>query len=285
MTKSADASATLFVVGTPIGNLSDITYRAVETLRAVGLVAAEDTRRSRALLTHLGISGKRFVSIESHVTSRAIQKVLQALEDGTSIALVTDAGMPAISDPGGQIVAAAAARGWPVTVIPGPSAVTTAAALSGLVEGSFLFVGFLPRRGKRRKDALGRIHACVDPVILFEAPNRCRTTLTELTVLMPSRRVCVTRELTKLHEEAVRGTLESLEAREWRGEICIVLGAAEMGEQEEPDLASVDERIAALLDDGSSTKTVLAQIGSVAGLSKRELYARIEALRAIQDTQ
>lgn len=276
----SERSGTLYLVGTPIGNLGDITYRAVETLRAVGLVAAEDTRRTRALLSHLGITGTALVSIESHVSDRAVERVVETLVEGTHVALVTDAGMPAVSDPGARVVAAAVARGLCVAVVPGPSAVTAAAALSGLVEGAFLFLGFIARRGRRRAEALERIQRSPEPVILFEAPNRAAETLAELAALMPKRAVCVVRELTKLHEEAVRGVLGELAVREWRGEVCIVLGSGPSSEETLVDLDVVDGRIRDLIAEGASTKTVLEALGRVPGQSKRDLYARVEALRA-----
>ncbi len=278
-----DGPGTLYVVGTPIGNLGDITFRAVETLRAVGLIAAEDTRRTRALLSHLGITGTPLVSIESHVSDRAVGRVVEALSLGTSVALVTDAGMPAVSDPGARVVTAAARQGLPVTVVPGPSSITAAAALSGLVEGAFLFLGFIPRRGRRRSEALERIRSNPDPVILLEAPNRTADTLAELAALMPRRAVCVVRELTKLHEEAVRGVLGELEAREWRGEVCIVMGAGGGMTEATAEPEDIDSRIRELIQDGASTRTVLELLGRVPGQSKRDLYARIELLRAERD--
>ncbi len=282
---SSESAVTLFVVGTPIGNLGDITLRAVDTLRRVGLVAAEDTRRSRALLTHLGITGKPLVSIESHASDRHVEQIVAALLDGTDVALVTDAGMPCISDPGARVVRGAVERGIRVTVVPGPSSVSAAAALSGLIEGAYLFMGFLPRRGTRRSDALAKIQGSDEPVILFEAPTRCEQTLTELADLMPDRPVCVTRELTKLHEEVVRGSLGSLPPREWRGEICIVLGPALPRASADPNLDELDAQIEGLLAGGASTRSVLDALGRVAGLSRRDLYARVEALRAPQRAQ
>ncbi|HEU5073844.1 MAG TPA: 16S rRNA (cytidine(1402)-2'-O)-methyltransferase, partial [Polyangiaceae bacterium] len=178
---------TLYLVGTPIGNLSDITLRAIETLKRVPRVAAEDTRRTRALLSHLGLGGKKLHSMNANTREHELTRLLDFLLEGDDMALVTDAGMPAISDPGAELVSAAAARDVAVVCIPGPSAVTTAAALSGLVSGPFLFLGFLPRKGKKRAQALARIEASSEPVILFESPLRTARTLADLAANLPNR--------------------------------------------------------------------------------------------------
>jgi len=278
----ADAAGTLYVVGTPIGNLGDITLRALETLRAVGDVAAEDTRRTRALLTHFGIAGKRLHSIHAHSGERELGAVVARLLDGHDVALVTDAGMPSVSDPGAALVRAATARGLRLLVLPGPSAVTAAAALSGLVEGSFFFVGFPPRRGIKRTKLFERIAACPDPVVLFEAPNRVEETLADLAAIVPERAVSVSREITKLHEETLRGSAvelaERAAGRAWRGEVTIVLGASS-AEPEPWSLDDLDAQIAARLGDGVPTKAIATELAAVSGLPRREVYARVELLR------
>src|SRR5690606_17046998 len=221
-------SGTLYVVGTPIGNLADITLRAIDTLRAVDRIAAEDTRRTRALLSHLEIGGKPLSALEAHADERAYERLLTELEAGKSVAFVTDAGMPAVSDPGARLVARARERGISVVVIPGPSAVTAAIAASGLVEAPFCFFGFLPRKGRARQRVLERIARASEPVVIFESPARLRATLSELAASMPERRVAVCRELTKLHEEIVLDSPARLAAleREWRGEITLVIDRA-----------------------------------------------------------
>ena len=273
-------SGTLFVVGTPIGNLGDVTRRAAETLGLVNRVVAEDTRRTRALLSHLGITGKPLSSLDANADDRAVSAVAQKLAEGESIAFVTDAGMPSVSDPGGKLVRAAAALGAPVVVVPGPSAVTTAVAASGLVEGPFVFLGFLPRGGEKRQRALRRIATSAEPVVFFEAPGRAAETLTELAELVPDRQACVARELTKLHEELARGTLAELAARGIAaiGEFTMVVaGAGDL--QEDLTAADVDVLVRARLASGESPRTVAAEVAAVTGLPKREIYGRVLELR------
>jgi len=272
--------AALFVIGTPIGNLGDITLRAIETLREVKHVAAEDTRRTRQLLSHLEVHGKHLVALDAHATEKRIAGLVDRLIAGESVALVTDAGMPSVSDPGAALVRAAIERGVEVTVIPGPSAVTAAVALSGLVEGPFLFLGFLPRRGKKRHEAMERIARSVEPVVLFESPNRTQDTLEELARAMPERQAIVSRELTKLHEETVRGTLDELSARsEWRGEIAMVIGAGNGEAADAPDDAALDARIGELLAEGVSPRSVADELTAWSRRPRREVYARVQRLR------
>src|SRR5688572_3740845 len=202
----------LFVVSTPIGNLGDITRRAVEVLSKVACVAAEDTRRTRALLSHLGIGDKPLRSLNAHSSAAAIAQLVERLLEGDDVAFVTDAGTPAVSDPGGGLVAAAAARDVPVRIVPGASAVTAAVALSGLVEGPFTFLGFLPRRGPERQASLTRLRYSVEPVVLFESPVRMQKTLADFTEQFPDRPLFVGRELTKLYEEGLRGSVAELAA-------------------------------------------------------------------------
>lgn len=272
---------TLFVVGTPIGNLDDLTARAAATLRAVEHVAAEDTRRTRALLSHLDIHGKQLHALDANAPPQRVAGLVERLEAGESVALVTDAGMPAVSDPGAALVRAAAARGVRVEVVPGPSALTAAVALSGLVEGPFLFLGFLPRSGGKRRAALERVAATTEPVVLFEAPNRTAATLADLAALEPGRVACVCRELTKIHEETVRGSLAILAepAREWRGEVAIVVGPGTGRPAPRLDDAELDARITERLDAGASPRTVTDELLADSGLPRRELYARIQRLK------
>ena len=219
---------TLFVVATPIGNLDDMTARAIETLRACDRVAAEDTRRTRALLTHFGIGGKPLEALHAHSTDEDVARMVEKLEAGEHVALVTDAGTPAVSDPGGEVVRAAIAAGVRVVPIPGASAVLAALAASGLAsDAGVRFLGFLPRDGVARAEAITRACETPEPVVLFESPNRTTATLGDLAAATPSRGACVARELTKVHEEIVRGTCATLAAleREWIGEVAIVLGA------------------------------------------------------------
>ncbi len=272
-------SGALYVVSTPIGNLGDITRRAAETLGAADRVAAEDTRRTRALLSHLGISGKPVVKLDAHAGDRIIDELVAHLDGGESIALVTDAGTPSVSDPGTELVRRAAERGVAVIAVPGPSAVTAAVAVSGLVDGPFLFLGFLPRKGEKRQRYLRRIAGAKEPVILFEAPNRIRDTLTDLAAVAPARAACVARELTKMHEELLRGTLVELAARDImeRGEFTVVV--AGNGEPEPADDVDLDALVEARLGSGDSARTIADDVAEVSGRPKREVYARVLELR------
>ena len=195
---------TLYVVGTPIGNLEDLSPRAARVLRSVALVAAEDTRVTRRLLAYLD-AHPRLLSFNEHNWRERIERVLRELEQGDA-ALVSDAGMPAISDPGRELVAACAANGIRIESVPGPSAITTALAVSGLPADSFLFLGFLPRRGRERREKLETAASCPHTVVIFEAPHRVRATLQDIHSIFGDRPLAVCRELTKLHEEVFRGT-------------------------------------------------------------------------------
>jgi 16S rRNA (cytidine1402-2'-O)-methyltransferase len=275
------AAGTLYVVATPIGNLEDLTPRAARVLSEVDRVVAEDTRRTRALLSHLGIEGKPIVCIEAHASDRAIQKEADRLAEGESIALVTDAGVPSVSDPGAALIEASVARGVPVVPIPGPSAVTAAVSASGLVSGGFMFVGFLPRSGTPRADALTKIAATPEPVVLFESPQRLAETLRELGAVMPTRRAVIARELTKVHEEILRGTLAEIATaeREWIGEITVVIGPdADAGAHTVSD-EDIDARLERELATGDAVKVVAQRVAAWSGRSRREIYERALARR------
>ena len=217
---------TLYVVGTPIGNLEDLSPRAARVLRQVPLVAAEDTRVARRLLSHLG-ARPRLVSFHGHNWRERLEAALLALASG-DVALVSDAGMPGVSDPGRELVAAAADRGIRIEPLPGPSAVTTALAVSGLPADAFRFLGFLPRRGRERRERLREAAASPLTQALFEAPHRLRATLEDVALIFGDRPIVICRELTKLHEEIFRGTasgaLEHFEAP--RGEFTLVIAGA-----------------------------------------------------------
>jgi 16S rRNA (cytidine1402-2'-O)-methyltransferase len=273
-------SGVLFVVATPIGNLGDITLRAVETLGSVDRIVAEDTRRTRALLNHLGIRGKPVECVEANTPLSRMLKVVERIGDGDSVALVTDAGMPGISDPGARLVAAAVEAGVSVQVVPGPSAVTAAIAVSGIVDGPFFFFGFLPRQGKHRQVAIQRVVNSADPVVLFESPQRITATLRELALLQPTRPAVICRELTKLHEEVRRGTLATLSngEGETRGEFVLVLGAQDADPQSDPDnVAIADTLLQDKLNQGQSPRSILEELG-VRGKQRRELYGRLLVL-------
>jgi 16S rRNA (cytidine1402-2'-O)-methyltransferase len=270
---------TLYLVATPLGNLEDLSPRAVRILRSVSLIAAEDTRRTGNLLRHFGITTP-VISYHAFNERARRERLLQALREG-DVALVSDAGMPGISDPGRDIVEAAAAEGFPVTVIPGPSAVTAAAAVSGLVEGPFVFLGFLPREASERRRLLVRADATGFPLVVFEAPSRTAATLRELADLLGDRPAVVARELTKLHEEVRRGTLEDLARelarQEVRGEVAIVVAGRQeaVGEKEPPEAL-----VRRLLASGMKPSLVARETAALLGISRSEAY---ELVRRIQE--
>lgn len=216
----------LVVVGTPIGNLEDLSPRAAACLRDADVVACEDTRRTAVLLRHAG-AGSRMVPLHAHNEASREEGLLARIRAGETVALVSDAGMPLVSDPGARLVRAAAEEGLPVTVVPGPSAVTTALALSGLAEGGgFHFAGFAPRSAGERRAFAERLDALDVPAVVFESPNRLPGLLRELAGRWPDRPAAVLRELTKLHEEALRGTLAELAERldaPPKGEVVLVI--------------------------------------------------------------
>jgi 16S rRNA (cytidine1402-2'-O)-methyltransferase len=193
---------------------------------------------------------------------------------------VTDAGMPSVSDPGSALLRSAIRRGIHVEIVPGPSAVTAAVALSGLVDASFWFVGFLPRRGRVRAELLARIETFPDPVVLFEAPTRIAATLSELGARAPERQAALCRELTKLHEEVVRGTLAELASteRSFRGEITLVLGHSSQPASVPTEL-DLDEEIARRLEDGASAKEIATELAATTGLARREIYGRVLSVK------
>jgi 16S rRNA (cytidine1402-2'-O)-methyltransferase len=272
-------SGALFVVATPIGNLGDITVRAVETLRECDRILAEDTRRTRALLTHLGLAGKPIERLDAHASAQDIDRVVRRLLEGERAALVTDAGTPVVSDPGGRLVEASITAGVRVVPLPGASAVLAALVASGLAgEGQFRFFGFLPREGSARREAIAEVCSTPETVILYEAPARTESTLKELADATPQRRACVARELTKVHEELVRGTLLDLasEEREWLGEIAMVLGPYLPKKREEQvDDAALDARIDEALARGEHARSAAERLAAWSGRPKRVVYERV----------
>lgn len=275
---------TLYVVATPIGNLGDITHRAVETLRASSRILAEDTRRTRALLSHLGISGKPVDRLDAHASPAEIERAVAELERGEDVALVSDAGTPVVSDPGNELIRRAAMMGLSVVPIPGASAVMAALSASGLVTGGFRFVGFLPRSGRERREAVALVQSTPEAVVLFEAPQRVPALLADLAAVMPAREAALGRELTKLHEEIVRGEIRALAAsasdREWLGEVTLVLGPAPpAAESPALDEAAIDARIDAELAAGRRAKDIAEALSLETGTPRREMYTRVVARR------
>lgn len=267
-------TGTLVLCATPIGNLGDISERLVETLSGADIVFAEDTRRTGQLLNHLGISKPMRSYFAGNERSRNA-KLQAMLTDGATIAFVSDAGMPAVSDPGSSAVQTAIAVGATVTAIPGPSAPVTAVALSGFVGDRFVFEGFLPRKGQDRRERIASIAGDERTTVLFSATRRVGKDLADLAKEVDDdRNVVVTRELTKLHEEVWRGTVAKA-ARHWgieteaRGEFTLVVEGAAAAP---PDLdASVREALAAI-EGGSSTSQAVKEVSDRMQVSRRELY-------------
>ena len=270
----------LFVVATPIGNLEDVTLRALRVLREAGLVLAEDTRRTRILLDRHGIPA-RPVSLHAHNEAARCGEVLAALADGRDVALVSDAGTPLVSDPGERLVAAVIEAGHPVVPVPGASAVLAALAASGLPPLPFAFVGFPPRRSSARKALFDSYRGRPETVVLFESPHRTAATLRALAEALGERRACVARELTKRHEELARGTLAELAERYRdgaRGEVTIVVAGAPAapaagGAVQTLAPGDLEARIAELVAAGHSTRDIAALLARETGLPRRHLYA------------
>ncbi len=273
---TSPAGGALVLVGTPIGNLGDLSPRAVEALTKADTIACEDTRRTRALLSHLGVpAGRRLLAVHDHNEAAAVADILRRLDRGERVDVVTDAGMPGISDPGERLVASAAAANHAVEVVPGPSAVVTALVVSGLPTGRFVFEGFLPRKGSARSQRLAEIAAEPRTTVLFEAPHRVRQTVADLAAAAGElRRVALVRELTKLHEEIWRGTLagavDHLSDDEPRGEYVIVLDGAPRPEPAGED--EIEGQLRARLDAGLDKRAAVADVAASLGVAKRTVY-------------
>jgi 16S rRNA (cytidine1402-2'-O)-methyltransferase len=275
-------TATLYVVATPLGHLGDLSPRAAEVLRQVPVVAAEDTRRTRGLLSHLGVA-PALLSYHAHSGERRLERVLEILRDGRDVALVSDAGTPGISDPGADLVAAARAAGVPVVPVPGPSAVATALSAAGLPADRYLFLGFVPRKGGERTRLLTRAAAEEWSVVLFEAPGRLGALLHDLARLAgPDRRATVARELTKIHEELRAGTLGELadyySEQEPRGEVTLVLSGTGTPAVEEDRTEEAAEHAAELLAEGLSRREVARRLTESHGLSRNDAYRLVTEL-------
>ncbi len=270
-------AGTLYLVPTPIGNLGDVSRRAAEVLGAVDLIAAEDTRVTLKLLNHLGLK-KPLVSYYRHNTDLAGEQLLERLLAGENVALVTDAGTPAVSDPGEALVALCARHGVVVTALPGPCALTTALSVSGLPTARFTFEGFLPMNRKNRRAQLESLGSEERTMIFYEAPHKLMATLADLRETFgPQRRVALCRELTKLHEEVLRTTLgqaaEHYEGQSPRGEFVLVVEGAAPREEERASMEEALEQVEALCAQGLSRKDAVKQTAKALGLSRNELYA------------
>ncbi|GIP41376.1 ribosomal RNA small subunit methyltransferase I [Paenibacillus sp. J31TS4] len=276
---AAEAEAgTLYLVGTPIGNLDDMTFRAVETLKKVDWIAAEDTRQTRKLLTHFDIQ-TRLVSYHEHNKQASGPELLRFLREGQSVALVSDAGLPAISDPGEDLVRQAAEEGIRVVPVPGANAALSALIVSGLPTDRFLFAGFLPRDRKSQAEQLRLLGAVPATLLFYESPHRVAKTLRTMREELGDRQVALVRELTKRYEEVARGSLDEallhLEAHPPQGEYVIVLGRAAEGEGEAAAWwaeLSVDEHVRRYEDQGEDRKTAMKKAAQDRGVSKRDIY-------------
>lgn len=265
----------LVLVATPIGNLGDLSPRAVSALSDADVICCEDTRRTGRLLQHAGIDRPPLVVVNDHTEAREVPSVLQRLDRGQRVAVVSDAGMPGVSDPGERLVRAAINAGHVVEVVPGPSAALAALVVSGLPTGRFAFEGFLPRKGSARTSRLSDVAAERRTVVLYEAPHRVARTLADLAVVCGGdRRVAVVRELTKLHEEVWRGTVADAAAwaaeREPPGEIVIVLDGAPV-----PPPPGDDTLVTALRDEissGASARDAAAAVADAFGVPRRRAY-------------
>jgi len=268
---------TLFVVATPIGNLEDITMRALRVLREVSLIAAEDTRHTGKMLAHFEIK-TAMRSYHSFNERSRRDSLLEALSAG-DVALVTDAGTPGISDPGVELVDAALEAGFPVRSLPGPSSLTAAVSVSGLLYGPFTFLGFLPRKGKDRSTVLARAGALGTGLVLYESANRLVPTLTDLFNALGDRRYAVVREISKIHEEIVRGKLGNsadIERHEGaRGEVVIIVGAADSKDSVEDPF----EVLRSMLDAGMKPSDAARETATLTGLPRSELYQHAMAMK------
>ena len=263
----------LHLVGTPIGNLGDLSDRARETLASVALIAAEDTRRTGRLLKGLGIETPMLSMFEGNEAERAA-RIVERLEEGDDVAVVTDGGMPSVSDPGFRVVRASIDRAIEVRVVPGPSAAIAALVLSGLPTDRFAFEGFLPRRPGDRARRLQEIRHDPRTLVFYESPRRVRTLLHEVATILGDRNVALCRELTKLHEEVVRGRAEELHAAlgdgPLRGEVVVVIEGDHAGEA--PDTDALLAEVRRLVADGMRTRDAARAVASRHGASANDLY-------------
>lgn len=279
-TKQLDAAGCLHLVATPIGNLEDITLRALRILKEADLIACEDTRQTQKLLNHYEIR-KKMVSYHEHNEMTRAPELVIEMEQGAKVALVTDAGMPAISDPGHHLVTLCLRHKIPVVPVPGATALVAALAASGMPTDEFLFLGFLPNRSTDRRKALKPLSGENRTLVFYEAPHRLREMLTDARQALGNRPAVVAREVTKLHEEFARGTLDELVAeftrREPRGEITVLIGAPnENAASVPPPSLSLPQRVEEIMRaQGMDQKAALKQAAREMGIKKREAYQRM----------
>jgi len=270
--------STLYIVATPIGNLEDITHRALRVLREVDLIACEDTRHTRKLLNHFGIETKT-ISYHEHNERERAEELCALLESGKSVAIVSDAGTPLISDPGFRVVNLAIEKGISIVPVPGASALVAALSASGLPSDQFLFAGFLPPRANARSVALEKLRSIDATLIFYEAPHRIAATLRDALAVFGDREAVIARELTKLHEEFVRGKLSKLservsDAKTARGEMVLLIAGAQTTAPDQNNVSSTQlaERVSALENDGLDSKAALKKAARELGLKRDEAY-------------
>lgn len=275
---------TLYIVGTPIGNLGDITLRAIETLKSVDIILAEDTRQTLKLLNHLKIT-KHSISYHRHNEDEKIDEVVALLDDGKNIALVSDAGMPRISDPGESLIKYLKQNGYPVTVVPGVTALTTAVAMSPIDSETFTFEGFLPMRPTRRRERLEKLKYETRLMVFYEAPHKILNTLKDLYKYLGDRNICIARELTKVHEECLDTTLKeaiaTIEENGIKGEIVLLVEGNKAGDVELENKKMIESGESTLTNkelvekyvlDGMTKKEAIKQVAKKRGLNKNEVY-------------
>lgn len=270
----------LYLVPVPVGNLGDITLRALEVLKSVELIAAEDTRNARFLLQRYDIPVPRLISFHKFNERSREDILLRHLETGKDLAVISDAGTPGLSDPAQELVAQAVANSIVVIALPGASALLPALTGSGLNSGAFLFLGFLPAKRKLRDAALDRIASSFCPVVLYEAPHRVEALLNELHRLCGARRACLARELTKLHEEFIRGDLQTLSqpgAFNPKGEFVIIIDAAETAA--DAPVTEPEKLALALLEENVETQSAIRLLGRISGLKRNQAYQLLLRLR------
>lgn len=264
----------LYICPTPIGNLEDITLRTIKVLNEVDLIAAEDTRHTLKLLNHYNIK-KPLISYHEHNKITAGEKILEEIKKGKKIALVTDAGMPGISDPGEDIIKRCIEENIELVALPGPTAFVLALVLSGLSTESFVFEGFLPSKGKERKDRLNKLKNETRTIILYEAPHRIISLLKDLLEALGNRKIAISRELTKIHEETFRGTIqeaiEKFESQNPKGEFVLVVEGTDV-EKQSFDHISIKEHIKMYMNEGLSKKESIKKVAKERNIPKSQVY-------------
>lgn len=277
----AQQTGTLYLVPTPIGNLEDMTFRAVKTLQTVDLIASEDTRNTQKLLNHFEVKVPQ-KSLHEHNYNERIPELLNFLKEGNSIAQVSDAGMPSISDPGHELVVACIEENIPVVALPGATAGMTALIASGLMPQPFLFYGFLQRKRSIQKRELEELKKHTATLIFYESPHRIKETLKNLLEILGNREVVICRELTKLYEEYLRGTAEEvidyLSEHALKGECCLLVSGATDVEEEEVFEGTLKEQVEALTLDGTSSKEAIKIVAKRHGLKKQDVYKEYHEL-------